>query len=189
MRRHLARIKNHLLHSTFDWLYGIETMPETGYDPSDWKSFRLMLKKLAPPKPEDVFLDLGCGKGRPLLMAAEAGFQKVIGIELNPRLCAIAEQNASYLQKKQLRSHLTVIQGDVAKISLPEATHYFLFNPFDESTLREFLKKAVAATKNSSKARTLIYRAAVHHQAVLSFPELQPRDNYRSYQFYQILPY
>ena len=50
------------------------------YQPS---SSVLFVKTIAalPVKPEDsVFLDVGSGKGRVLVLAAEAGFRKAIGI-------------------------------------------------------------------------------------------------------------
>lgn len=42
---------------------------------------------------EDVFFDLGCGDGRTLIAAAKRGAGKVIGIEKDPNLAAIAREN------------------------------------------------------------------------------------------------
>jgi SAM-dependent methyltransferase len=39
------------------------------------------------------FIDLGCGKGRPLIVAAEFPFRALTGIELSPYLCGIARRN------------------------------------------------------------------------------------------------
>jgi Histone methylation protein DOT1 len=43
----------------------------------------------------DVFVDIGCGKGRAVCCAARLGVRKVIGVEYSPELCRIAEANAS----------------------------------------------------------------------------------------------
>lgn len=40
-----------------------------------------------------AFLDLGCGKGRALLLASEYPFRQVTGMELHPGLAAVARRN------------------------------------------------------------------------------------------------
>lgn len=39
------------------------------------------------------FIDLGCGKGRTLIVAAQLPFKEVIGVELSPLHCEVAEAN------------------------------------------------------------------------------------------------
>ena len=39
------------------------------------------------------FVDLGCGKGRTLIVAAQLPFKEVIGVELSPLHCAVAKTN------------------------------------------------------------------------------------------------
>ena len=55
----------------------------------------LWLNRTSPPFPIDryTFLDIGAGKGRALLVAAESPFNEVVGVELNPSLAAIARNN------------------------------------------------------------------------------------------------
>ena len=40
-----------------------------------------------------TFVDYGCGKGRVLLLAAEAGFIRLIGVEFAPELATVCEAN------------------------------------------------------------------------------------------------
>lgn len=42
---------------------------------------------------EYSFVDLGCGKGRTLIVAAQLPFKEVIGVELSPLHCEVAETN------------------------------------------------------------------------------------------------
>jgi SAM-dependent methyltransferase len=42
---------------------------------------------------EYSFVDLGCGKGRTLIVAAQRPFKEVIGVELSPLHCEVAETN------------------------------------------------------------------------------------------------
>jgi hypothetical protein len=52
---------------------------------------RLMTAVPAPP--QSVFVDFGCGKGRALMLAAEHGFRRVVGVEFAHDLCAVAARN------------------------------------------------------------------------------------------------
>jgi SAM-dependent methyltransferase len=193
IHRKLATAKNNIIYQALDRFYGIDTMPESVHvdGPADWKTLRYVFRRIRI-SPGAVFVDIGCGKGRPLLVAAEAGFSKVFGIEINPKLAAIAEKNAQiFLSKKALSGSIQVIAGDAEKLDLPEADYFFLFNPFGEASLKKFLRAAIASAKSANKEKFLIYRAAVCHEAVLSFPEIQPYDlglgeSYKSYRFYKI---
>src|ERR1019366_288563 len=51
------------------------------------------LELLPEPSHNFTFLDLGCGKGRALLIAAHFDFPQILGVELSPDLCRIAESN------------------------------------------------------------------------------------------------
>jgi SAM-dependent methyltransferase len=42
---------------------------------------------------EYTFVDLGCGKGRTLIVAAQLPFKEVIGVELSPLHCEVAKTN------------------------------------------------------------------------------------------------
>ncbi len=52
---------------------------------------RRALSALGPVERYD-FLDLGCGKGRALIVAAEFPFRAITGVELSPALAAIARR-------------------------------------------------------------------------------------------------
>ncbi|HZB93312.1 MAG TPA: class I SAM-dependent methyltransferase [Stellaceae bacterium] len=74
-----------------------------------------------------TFVDLGCGKGRTLLIASRFGFRSVIGVEFAAELAAIARAN---LAKRGL-PEVTVIEGDAADYAFPEAPLVvYLYHPF-----------------------------------------------------------
>lgn len=84
--------------------------------------FRVVMAALDIPFAEFIFVDLGCGKGRPLIIAKELGFKKLIGVELSRRLCEICRSNCP-------AAH--VIQGDAGEFEFPEGKIVvFMFNPF-----------------------------------------------------------
>ena len=48
-----------------------------------------------------ALVDIGCGKGRVLMMAAEYPFRKVVGVELDPGLAEVARRNLSRVGRRR----------------------------------------------------------------------------------------
>jgi predicted RNA methylase len=90
---------------------------------------------------EFVFVDLGSGKGRPLLMASDYPFRRIVGVELLPALHETAKQNVSrYRNASQKCLVIESICGDATQFCFPaEPTVLFLFNPFPESGMRSVI--------------------------------------------------
>src|SRR5450755_4425702 len=90
----------------YDWDYRVDTTGATitwrsrllglfnsPYQPTEPALFREMLGSLNLDFREFTFIDIGSGKGRALLMAAEFPFHRILGIELLPELHRIAQEN------------------------------------------------------------------------------------------------
>ena len=103
---------------------------------------------------ETVFLDVGAGMGRGLLLAAEMPFRAVIGIELNPDLVRIARRNvAQWRAGERVRAEeVRVVEGDAVEFPLPNGPIVaFLFNPFGGPVMNRLLarwRKALVAAPN-----------------------------------------
>lgn len=81
-----------------------------------------------------TFVDLGCGKGRSLLIAARMGFRRVIGVEFAAELAATARKNIQMMRV----SNAIVIDADAAEFSLPQGKVVaFLFNPFRNAVVQK----------------------------------------------------
>lgn len=94
------------------------------------------------------FVDLGCGKGRALLLASEFGFRSITGIELNPGLCAAAEQNVRHWRRRRRACPpISVVCGDVLESPLQAPSSpdrplvLFLFNSFSAEVVRGLLAR------------------------------------------------
>jgi SAM-dependent methyltransferase len=73
------------------------------------------------------FFDLGCGKGRVLIMARECGFQRIVGVELSNPLIKICQRNLSRLGM----TNVSVVAENAATVTLPDSpVVVFMFNPF-----------------------------------------------------------
>jgi|SRR5208282_1062990 len=88
-----------------------------------------------------TFLDLGSGKGRTLLMAADYPFRRIVGVELLPALHQIAQENLrQYKNPSQKCVAIEAICADASTFPIPaEPLVMYLFNPLPESGLRQVI--------------------------------------------------
>jgi SAM-dependent methyltransferase len=98
-----------------------------------------------------TFIDLGCGKGRALIMASELKFRRVIGAEIVPELADVARANLARL-------------GATAEVWTMDAMHFvfppgpvvlFLYNPFNA----EVIEAIIAALRTADPpALFIVYK-------------------------------
>ena len=121
-----------------DRLLGVFHSP---YQPTESALFHEMLEALRQQSRSDfhdfVFIDLGSGKGRTLLMASDYPFRRIVGVELLPALHQAAQENLSkYRSESQKCFALESICADATEFPFPaEPTVLYLFNPFPEAGL------------------------------------------------------
>jgi hypothetical protein len=108
----------------------------TGYaavPPSRLQNILARWQASHPPHPlaDYAFVDVGCGKGRALLLASELNFHEIIGIELNPRLATTAQANVNlWIAACKARCPIRVERSDAVYFSWPMGPCVaFLFNP------------------------------------------------------------
>lgn len=107
---------------------------------------------------EDIFVDLGAGKGRVICVAAMKRLKKIIGVEMDKRLVGIARENISYLNLEG--RPITIVHDDVANFDVSEGTVFFMFDPFGEETLKEVtdnIKESLVV--NPRNIRIVYFRA------------------------------
>jgi len=95
------------------------------------------------PLEEYSFIDIGCGKGRMLLIASELPFRRVIGVEFHHDLAATALRNAGKWALTGLaRCPIEVICQDATELTLPDGPCVvFLYNPFGGPVLEALLSR------------------------------------------------
>ncbi|MGC2023066.1 MAG: class I SAM-dependent methyltransferase [Candidatus Sulfotelmatobacter sp.] len=115
------------------------------YQPTEPELFREMLESLRQQSHRDfhdfVFVDLGSGKGRTLLMASDYPFRHIVGVELLPALHQVALENLrKYRSESQKCFALESICADATEFAFPaEPMVLYLFNPFTQSGLRRMM--------------------------------------------------
>ena len=132
----------------------------------------IWLQRTAPLAPiqETVFLDVGAGKGRAMLLASQHPFLRVEGVELNGDLAAIAQQNIgiwSHHPEAEPLAPLTLHHADAILHPLPtEPTLAFLFHPFERTLMRRFLRHVEDSRGKNNAPFDLLYVNSEHSSMV-----------------------
>lgn len=87
----------------------------------------------------DVVIDIGCGKGRVVCIAAQYAVRGVIGIDTSADLLAAAEKNAAALRRQ--RAPITFVRASAYEFDYSDVTALYLFNPFGPATMMRTLAR------------------------------------------------
>jgi SAM-dependent methyltransferase len=106
-----------------------------------------------------TFVDVGAGKGRALLLAAEIPFRKVVGIELNEDLARIAQRNVTlWTHATRSRENIRVLPQDALEFRWPRAPLLvYLNNPFDCELVEELAARLAAVAAAGPSLVDLLY--------------------------------
>jgi SAM-dependent methyltransferase len=151
LRKTLRIIADRVVLRSFEWRLGIATeavirLDEFGLDSEERNLYaasgygvvRSALGSLRL-RTDNVFLDIGSGMGRVIIMAATFPFRKVIGVEIADQLNSIARRNIARARGLRCR-HIELITADAAKFDIPpDVTVVFLNHPFTGVVLKAVL--------------------------------------------------
>lgn len=164
------------LDRRFDRRFGVETLealtPEAmfpedevppdvhRYQPVSVLDFEEMMKAVDVPHEDYVFLDLGSGKGKALMLASGYGFERIVGVELSRRLHDVAEANLAAFAEKTGRSTIFELHcGDATEIEWPRGNLFvFLFNPFTRAKLESVLGRLERAQQDDPRRLVVLCR-------------------------------
>jgi SAM-dependent methyltransferase len=115
--------------------------------------FLSVLRKVQEDSRNLVFIDLGCGKGRTLILAAKQGFKRVIGVEFSPELAAIARENV-----RRAGAAAEVVEMDASHFNLPDDNLLiYMYNPFGDQVVDSVVGNLQRWTTQSNKRAFVIY--------------------------------
>jgi SAM-dependent methyltransferase len=151
----------------------------TDFEPMPVRELRRIFDALPADPAGLTFVDLGCGKGGPLAVAALHGFRRVVGVELDGRLVTVARRNAAVLEART-PSRIEVVEADASTYRLPpEPTLLFLYNPFGAGTMREVARSVVASLRDHPRPLFVLYVNPLHRQVWDAIPALRATRNGR----------
>ena len=171
LRMTYKALSNLLVQPLIDRRLGVDTAspvprlhvaPGAGHahDASGWRALRraFALLDVSGISPADGFVDLGCGKGRALVLAARRPFDRVVGVEAAPDLAAVAEANAAVLRPRMRARRLEVITADAREFRFgSDITIAFLFNPFGRTVMAAVLENLAESLAEHPRPFRVLY--------------------------------
>jgi SAM-dependent methyltransferase len=171
----------------FDWRYGMDTIAVSRLDNytieaesrahgTSYEGIRVLparsfIRHVRTLVQGGVFVDLGCGKGKAVLIAVQAGIAKARGIEFARELCDVARRNWASFQPKAgcQPDACEIIEGDVTTYDYPgDETIYFINNPFDEIILAKVIANiTTSAARDPRRVLIVICNLSAHFRAVM----------------------
>ncbi|MEO5345873.1 MAG: hypothetical protein H7834_05790 [Magnetococcus sp. YQC-9] len=165
----------HNRKQSFDHLYGVDTSGRIGMldleidSPNRFKGveyqgthellFRAVMDLTTIPKEGTIFIDLGAGKGRALLLASFYPFQRIIGVEFAKKLCDIANQNFLRFRSSQQRcTALSILHLDVTDYTIPdEPVLIYMSNPFNREIMQSVRVRIEERIQRSCESLIIVY--------------------------------
>jgi SAM-dependent methyltransferase len=169
----------------YDWDYRVDTTSATvgwrerligqfhsAYQPTEPALFKEMMASLKIDFQEFTFIDIGSGKGRVLLMAADYPFRRILGIELLPALHRVAHENLSaYKSDSQQCFALETVCGDAREFVFPaEPILLYLFNPLPELALIEVMANLENSLRQFPRVVYLLYHNPLLEHVLAKHP-------------------
>ena len=178
-RRVPARRRNARRDAAFDRRYGVETAGVVhlatldvvggnrnfgvSYEGVDPTRFQTIVGTLPIAYDEYTFVDLGSGKGRALVLAADLPFRRIIGVEFSRELHVIALRNIERLQPGTVRGRrIESVWSDAAEFAFPQeplVVHFF--NPFFGPVMTRVLDNLKASVADAPRDALLCFTGDV----------------------------
>ncbi|HEU4472303.1 MAG TPA: class I SAM-dependent methyltransferase [Flavisolibacter sp.] len=129
-----------------------------GYMPSNYVLLQRLFTEINRYPHNRCMLDMGCGKGRAMIVAAAAGFEQISGIELDPALCEEALELIKQKAASFPHTSFTLTCGDAAAHRIDERLQVlFLYNPFMETIMRAVVSNIFESLRHSPRPFWVIY--------------------------------
>jgi SAM-dependent methyltransferase len=171
-----------------DRLLGVFHSP---YQPTEATLFHQMLDALHQQTrlnfADFVFLDLGSGKGRTLLMASDYPFLRIVGVELLTALHQAAQENlGKYRSESQKCFALESICADAVEFPFPaEPLVLYLFNPLTEAGLRRMIANLEGNLRSNPRKVYVIYHNPLLEHVLGGSAALKKIGGTHQYSIYQ----
>jgi SAM-dependent methyltransferase len=145
----------------------------THYEPTPLGDAERLLDAI-PLAPESaVFVDVGSGLGRMVLLAARRPFRQVVGLEISPALHELARENLAAAADPLRRCRdLRLVRGDAAAYRWPRGNlALYLYNPFRAEVLAAMLDAVLA---DRSRDVALVYHTPLEAATIESRSAFEP---------------
>jgi SAM-dependent methyltransferase len=143
---------------------GIDISHATIYMPVSYPVIEGALDFISPNN-KNHFLDIGCGKGRAMCVAAHKGFKKITGIDFSKELCDKAISNLAATKEILPDIDFKIFNNDAFYFEIPDDVDcIFLFNPFDEIIMSGVVENIQICLEKHPRKLSIIYANPVHKE-------------------------
>jgi SAM-dependent methyltransferase len=131
------------------------------YEPTNPATVHHVMRSLSIAYEDFELIDVGCGKGRTILLASDYPFARITGIELSPVTSEIAKRNiATYTSREPetLRCrNIHVLCANAVDFAVPDANVvFFMFNPFVRDVFSRFIEHVHRAAEAHPQRKFLL---------------------------------
>ena len=120
---------------------------------------RWMLEHVGLDHRQFSFVDMGCGKGRVLLVASEFPFRQIVGVEISSQLTAIARENiARYRPRRRQCWDVQVENTDATAFEFPQTPlllHFY--HPFEPTLTAAVLSRLEDSLRSAPRPVVVAY--------------------------------
>ncbi|MDE5452803.1 hypothetical protein GWE18_07960 [Bradyrhizobium sp. CSA112] len=129
----------------------------TRYQTIDPDAVRIAIENLPIEFEDFVYIDLGSGKGRTLLIASEYPFKQTVGVEFSLELHTIATGNIDRYSKRKCKN-VSSLHLDAASFDFPpDNMVIYMYHPFGESVFRRVLENLEVSLDHRDREVYVIY--------------------------------
>lgn len=120
-------------------------------------SFNWLMKRLSAPR-QTTYIDIGCGKGRTLLLASHY-FVRSTGVEFAKELVTVARSNVrSYAGRHPKGGKMEVFCKDAGEFRFPPGPILvYFYNPFSEALFRQVIANLGDSLSKDPRPCTVVY--------------------------------
>jgi SAM-dependent methyltransferase len=187
----------------YDWDHRVDTTSATvswrdrllgefhsAYQPTEPALFREMMETMSGLGivfQDLTFIDVGSGKGRVLLMAADYPFRRVLGIELLADLHQVAQANIqAYKGESQRCFDVEAVATDAREFAFPaEPSVLYLFNPLPESALIEMMSNLERSLLENPRTVFVLYHNPLLEHVLARQSKFQKVGGSHQYSIFQ----
>ena len=164
-----------------------ELFSERLYQPTVPAEFHSVISEIPGDLSQFIFLDLGSGKGRALLLASEYPFSEIIGVEVQPVLHKIAQDNVARFNSSAGKCHrISSFCMDAREFALPdEPLIVYLFNPFPDYVMETVLQNLRESLRQCPRPVFVLYNTPWDEKMFTRFEFLEKIHERENFQLYQ----
>jgi tRNA1(Val) A37 N6-methylase TrmN6 len=146
-----------------------EVQKSSRYEPVSFYMLEKLFDAFKKISNKTSIIDLGCGKGRMMMVAPHFGFTNIIGIDFAKELCQQAIINMKKKEQQFPGIDWQVINENVEQheISSNDSV-FFMFNPFNEDVFMKFLKRLEASCSRFPRQVYFLYASPQHQELLLN---------------------